>query len=315
MAHLDHIIDAVLQHPYVQRLRGVSQLGTLCLSIKRPQFSYSRLSHSEGTSHVAARVGRKLEVLTCEQPPSCGERVTAYHTFVLRLASLLHDVGHGPWSHQFDDILTDMYTAYNPDSEDPMPLHEGRGVKLVGYIIRTVVPISMWDRIVEGGVDVIEEQIKSLILGTKSASLPRCMQHVLHSPTTDNLDVDRLDYIPRDASILLFINPSVLAGSVNMAIEGMKLTDGGNGVVFGMYPSRCLIATRALMHTYYYPTTARDNGFIYIAIRAYLTKESISFSEFFRMCRMDTLVDADMFCRLLGESSIIPGLHHGSVIL
>ncbi|OAA29762.1 metal-dependent phosphohydrolase [Kosmotoga arenicorallina S304] len=75
----------------VQRLRFLSQLAGA--ETVYPGASHTRLSHSMGTMHIAGMYARHLFPDNLEK-----ERI-------LRLAGLLHDIGHGPYSHQFDDAV------------------------------------------------------------------------------------------------------------------------------------------------------------------------------------------------------------------
>jgi len=73
-----------------QRLRGIKQLALA--SLVYPGALHTRFDHSIGAMHVAGRVAEKLNLAPEEQT-------------VLRLAALLHDVGHGPFSHVSEEVL------------------------------------------------------------------------------------------------------------------------------------------------------------------------------------------------------------------
>ncbi len=74
----------------VQRLRFLSQLAGA--TIVYPGATHTRFAHSLGTMHIAGMYAKNL----FNDPGK--ERI-------IRLAGLLHDVGHGPFSHQFDDVV------------------------------------------------------------------------------------------------------------------------------------------------------------------------------------------------------------------
>ena len=76
--------------PPVQRLRFLSQLAGA--TIVYPGATHTRFAHSLGTMHIAGMYAKNLF-----KDPS-KERI-------IRLAGLLHDIGHGPFSHQFDDVV------------------------------------------------------------------------------------------------------------------------------------------------------------------------------------------------------------------
>lgn len=77
--------------PVVQRLRMLSQLAGAQMSY--PSATHTRFSHSIGVMHVSGMYASHLFGKDSPQFRLC------------RLAGLLHDIGHGPFSHQFDDVV------------------------------------------------------------------------------------------------------------------------------------------------------------------------------------------------------------------
>ncbi|KLO23224.1 metal-dependent phosphohydrolase [Marinitoga sp. 1197] len=77
--------------PLVQRLRYLSQLAGA--EYVYPSATHTRFSHSLGVMHIAGLYAKKLFENNHQK------------TRILRLAGLLHDLGHGPYSHQFDDVI------------------------------------------------------------------------------------------------------------------------------------------------------------------------------------------------------------------
>ncbi|MEZ3115568.1 HD domain-containing protein [Halobaculum sp. MBLA0147] len=101
----DHIeVDGVaadlLDTPAVQRLRRISQLGTVRLVY--PSANHTRFEHSLGVYHLADRALDSLGVAGTE-----AERV--------RAAALLHDVGHAPFSHNVEALLHRRTGLYHDD--------------------------------------------------------------------------------------------------------------------------------------------------------------------------------------------------------
>jgi len=100
-----HLID----HPWVQRLRQIHQLQTAWWVF--PSAEHTRFQHVLGAMHLASRATDALYeslVHTCVQQ---GETVPSrgYVESLLRVAALLHDVGHGPFGHFFDQYYLADY--------------------------------------------------------------------------------------------------------------------------------------------------------------------------------------------------------------
>ncbi len=89
----------IIDHPWVQRLRQIHQLQTAWWVF--PTAEHTRFQHVVGVMHLASKAVESLyETLaaTCGDVPSRG-----YIETLLRMTGLLHDVGHGPFGHFFDE--------------------------------------------------------------------------------------------------------------------------------------------------------------------------------------------------------------------
>ena len=84
---------SVVDHPFVQRLRGTRQLGFSHLPF--PGATHTRYNHSLGVMHLA---GRAYDACFRDKPFATREARRAYRHCV-RLAALCHDLGHAPFSH------------------------------------------------------------------------------------------------------------------------------------------------------------------------------------------------------------------------
>jgi hypothetical protein len=152
---------AVVDTPAVQRLRYVRQLGHAFLVY--PGATHTRFEHALGAYHLARRVLAQLEEFEGRRPdPGEGLRV--------RLAALLHDIGHYPFSHSLE--------------EAGLPHHEDLATRHL-----TTGPLAA---ALEG-------------LGTPAAALLPLIQGTSPSPlagiVAGSLDVDKLDYLSRDATM------------------------------------------------------------------------------------------------------------------
>ncbi|MBI5636277.1 HD domain-containing protein [Candidatus Micrarchaeota archaeon] len=103
---LSPLEERIVDSPHLQRLRFVKQLSTVYLVY--PSALHARFEHSLGTMHLAGKVAGKI-----------GLQKPALET--LRLAGLLHDVGHAAFSHLTDELF----------SKTSFGTHEERGINLV----------------------------------------------------------------------------------------------------------------------------------------------------------------------------------------
>jgi uncharacterized protein len=122
---LTELETKIISSPVFLRLRNVRQLGLVYYVY--PGADYSRFSHSVGVCHVTGLILDSLSKAGCE--------VTETEWIEHRLAGLLHDVGHYPFSHAFEHVVGDLYpgvgtfkTGETKDEDGkPAILHEQVG--------------------------------------------------------------------------------------------------------------------------------------------------------------------------------------------
>ncbi|MGA9350839.1 MAG: HD domain-containing protein, partial [Anaerolineae bacterium] len=105
-----------------QRLRGIRQLAMAHLLY--PGALHTRFDHSVGTMHVAGRICERLRE---------SKYISQQETRAVRLAALLHDIGHGPFSH-VSEFLLDRH--YDKDKMGILPERERIHEKITLQIIQ-----------------------------------------------------------------------------------------------------------------------------------------------------------------------------------
>ena len=91
----DELIYRVIAHPYFQRLRRINQMAMA--NLVYPGAVHSRLHHALGAYHLMGNALIELK--------NKGIEITASEEQAAKIAILLHDIGHGPFSHALEHVL------------------------------------------------------------------------------------------------------------------------------------------------------------------------------------------------------------------
>ncbi|MEQ9321796.1 MAG: HD domain-containing protein, partial [Polyangiaceae bacterium] len=104
----ESIIVRLLETPEVQRLRRIRQLGLTCLAF--PGAEHTRFAHAIGAAFVMQRFIERLRQIHDDLP--FWQRLTSERARDALAAAFLHDLGHGPLSHLFEDALAHTERAH-----------------------------------------------------------------------------------------------------------------------------------------------------------------------------------------------------------
>jgi len=179
----------IIDHPWVQRLRQIHQLQTAWWVY--PTAEHTRFQHVIGAMHLASRAVSALydslrEV--CPDTPSRG-----YVETLLRMAGLLHDVGHGPFGHFFDQHFLRGFGE----------THETLGAKIIrndlGDLLRGLRRNPNSELLPDERLD--SDQVAWLIMrpkGKEETERPRWL-HFLRGLLSGIYTIDNTDFVLRDA--------------------------------------------------------------------------------------------------------------------
>ncbi len=199
----DPMIFDLIEHPYMQRLRRIMQLGMSHLVY--PGALHTRFHHALGAMHLMTQA-----VATIRRK---GHEITAEEERAVLIAILLHDIGHGPFSHALEyDIVNGV------NHEEISGLFIQRLSKTYG-----------------------EDLNRALLIFNNSYSKP-----FLYQLVSSQLDMDRLDYLNRD-SFYTGVSEGII-GSERL-IEMLDVRN-GNLVLEekGIYSVEKFIVARRLMY-------------------------------------------------------------------
>lgn len=227
---VETIVARLMDTREVQRLRRIRALGHASLAF--PGAEHSRFAHAVGSAHVMKRYLDRVRRLASDIPAS--DRIDDDMARVALAAALLHDVGHGPFSHTFESVLPEAraheeWTSsilLDPETE-------------VHRVLRDIDPQmpALVERLVHGHSPI--RHLARAVSGT--------------------FDVDRCDYLLRDsymtgvryglldldwllAALRLYLPPGDTAAA--LAVDGEK----GLTAVEGFFLNRLYMYRQVYLH-------------------------------------------------------------------
>lgn len=184
----------IIEHPFFQRLRNIKQLGFSEYIF--PGATHTRYLHSIGVMEVSTRV---LDQLFKDKIGSEYEKLKE----TLRMACLLHDVGHAPLSHTTEFVMPMVSKLNLPPAFAPAKDHKATHED---YTIKSIVDSSFTKSFtkVTKSFGVIPEKVAELIIGESKDRRYFTVDGVdyfpmLHQLVSSEMDCDRMDYLLRDS--------------------------------------------------------------------------------------------------------------------
>lgn len=149
------ILYDIIEHPYLQRLRRISQMGLSHLVY--PGAVHSRFHHTLGALHLMTEAITTLR--------NKGIEITDEEAIATCIGILLHDIGHGPFSHALEYELINIS-------------HEFISIQFMKELEKE------YDKPIQLAIEIFENRYHKLFL---------------HQLISSQLDMDRLDYLSRDS--------------------------------------------------------------------------------------------------------------------
>ena len=197
------IILEIIQHPLFQRLKEIKQLGLT--SLVYPGACHTRLNHALGAMHLMNEAVNSLR--------SKGVNIDETEQEQAMVAILLHDVGHGPFSHALENNII-------------------RGVS--------------HEEITLQFMDAINKEMNGKISAAIDIFTGKYPKRYLHQLVSSQLDVDRLDYLRRDSFF-----SGVAEGMIGHERIIKMMTVRNNNLVIeekGIYSVEKFLISRRLMY-------------------------------------------------------------------
>jgi uncharacterized protein len=217
----------LLESPELQRLHNIKQLGFANLVF--PGGHHTRLEHSFGAYHMAQKAAEHLNFDSDEKE-------------LISCAAILHDIGHGPFSHTLESLLRDTLNVDHVDLTEKLILGEHA---IFDDIEKDFIDnLTVFDVLNKHGI--AHKKVADIIKGTISSK--KYLTQLIDSA----IDVDQLDYLMRDAYYTgvaygmidynRFIQTLTLSNN-NLAVEKK-----GVGVIENILMARILMYSSVYFH-------------------------------------------------------------------
>ena len=224
--------ERIMDMPQFQRLRRIKQLGLI--SLVYPGATHTRFEHSLGTMNLGSKLAHELDLSDDEIE-------------LIRASALLHDIGHGPFSHVSEGVLSVK--------------HE----KLTEFVVKKTSMRDLLDEKFDA------DEIVDIVNGKGH----------LGPIVSGELDVDRMDYLLRDSH-----NTGVAYGVIDYEriISNLKLEDGLILDIKGVQAAEGALVSRYFMYpsVYQHHTTRIVNSMFRRSLKKVLDDKIINEKDIYK---------------------------------
>lgn len=232
----NELIFDIIQHPYFQRLRRICQTGLT--EMVYPGARHSRFHHALGALHLMQKAVETLRLKSVEITPE--EENAVY------CAILLHDIGHGPYSHTLEQTLV-----------------EGMHHESISLHLMQLLNVEFSGRL-DLAIEIFQGKYK---------------RKFFKQLVSSQLDMDRLDYLKRDSFFTGVvegnINPERIISTLNVVDDQLVIDSKG------IYSVEKYLIARMFMYWQVYNHKASFSAEVYLTQALRRAKELSSISEIF----------------------------------
>ncbi|MEZ4779417.1 MAG: HD domain-containing protein [Flavobacteriaceae bacterium] len=280
------LVYNLIEHPYFQRLRRISQMGMSYLVY--PGAHHTRFHHALGAMFLMQRA---IQVLR-----SKGVEISEIEAQDLYIAILLHDIGHGPFSHALENSIV-----------------EGISHEELSFLFMNLLN-EEFDGKLEGAIKIFKKE---------------CPRKFMYQLVSGQLDMDRLDYLRRDS-----FYTGVTEGNVSSQRLIAMLDVHNDSLVVeekGIYSVEKFIVARRFMYwqVYLHKTSLAAEQLVlgvlkrakYLSMRGENLPASEALSYFLnkKFCKTDFSSETLAIFARLDDTDILAALkaweHHQDVVL
>ncbi|XP_071817090.1 deoxynucleoside triphosphate triphosphohydrolase SAMHD1-like isoform X2 [Apostichopus japonicus] len=201
------LLVSIIDTPEFQRLRFIKQLG-MCYFVY-PGASHNRFEHSLGVSYLAGELARTL------QSKQKNLKITKEDILCVEIAGLCHDLGHGPFSHLFDEAFLPKVRPdykgkvravcnYLPEEGTELPINKN---ELLTILKRDTQEGFLEVVNEEGERGIVSKEMVEEIWSYKGRGKDKSYLYEIVANKRNGIDVDKWDYFARDSVHLGIPNP------------------------------------------------------------------------------------------------------------
>ncbi len=295
---LSKLSKTITNHRFFKRLKKIKQLGDLAFSYFNAD--HTRYEHSIGVAYLAYYTATELQKKFND--------ISDLEILCVEIAGLCHDIGHGAFSHVFDNILKEQVIKNDNPKSDKKDYfenthHETRSIIIVKQIFLEINDKKKW--LDENYINLIcyfiDNDAYNKLIGEPLPHYFKGLEQIVNN-NLYKLDVDKMDYIERDA-FALNIKPQLTKDLAILDLLKKSLIIGGIWV-FDISDQSViyeLFCRRYLFHTNYYTSNSSNIITCMITDAMISTVDILNIEKFIKM---ETVNEINTFCELTDFSII-----------